>query len=272
LGVLVWSTRETQIAANAAKQSADAEVASVRGWVVLANYKIPDAIDVNSGPFEFDVKNVGKTPTTGMSLRVEFQVVARDQPIPEMTGIRFESYSPFRELFLAGVFDRSAPLPTGGYLEQADGTAWMALFCQNMFEIGAQLSLNNPAYVEMTLKFILHFLRIGYSIMRAGEGTGMWDEEDGFFYDVLRLPDGRSLRLKVRSMVGLLPLCAATVFEGEVLAQYPELRLQYQRFLEARPELREFIRDVLEQGQHGRMLAAFLKEDNPAAILPLLWR
>ena len=166
-----------------------------------------------------------------------------------------------------GVFDRSAPLPTGGYLEQADGTAWMALFCQNMLEIGAQLALNNPAYVEMTLKFILHFLRIGYSIMHAGEGTGMWDEEDGFFYHVLRLPDGRSERLKVRSMVGLLPLCAATIFEGEVLEKYPEIRLHFRRFLEARPGLRAFIHDPVKQDQHGRRLAAFLNEDKLRRVL-----
>jgi hypothetical protein len=164
------------------------------------------------------------------------------------------------------VFDRSAPLPTGGYLEQADGTAWMALFCQNMLEIGAQLALNNPAYVEMTFKFVIHFLQIGYSIMHAGDG-GMWDEEDGFFYDVLRLPDGRSQRLKVRSMVGLLPLCAATVFDGEVLEKYPELRAHYRRYLEARPELRAFIHDVAKQGQHGRMLAAFLNEHNLRRVL-----
>jgi hypothetical protein len=166
-----------------------------------------------------------------------------------------------------GVFDRSAPLPTGGYLEQADGTAWMALFCQNMLEIGAQLALHNPAYVEMTLKFNLHFLRIGLSMMHAGEGAGMWDEEDGFFYDVLRLPDGRSQRLKVRSMVGLLPLCAATIFDGTVLERYPELREQFRRTLEGRPELRQFIHDPLKQGQHGRRLAAFLNEDKLRRVL-----
>ena len=89
-----------------------------------------------------------------------------------------------------GVFDRSAPLPTGGYLEQADGTAWMALFCQNMLEIAVELALHDPAYADMALKFVEHFLWIASSMMHAGEDTGMWDEEDGFFYDVLRLPDG----------------------------------------------------------------------------------
>jgi hypothetical protein len=105
-----------------------------------------------------------------------------------------------------GVFDRSAPLPTGGYLEQADGTAWMALFCQNMLEIAVELAATDPDYGEMALKFVEHFLWIASSMAHLGEDTGMWDEEDGFFYDVLRLPDGRAQRLKVRSMVGLLPL------------------------------------------------------------------
>ena len=106
-----------------------------------------------------------------------------------------------------GVFDRSAPLPTGGYLEQADGTAWMALFCQNMLEIASALAMDDRPYAEMATKFIEHFLWIASSMMRMGGNTGMWDEEDGFFYDVLRLPNGEAQRLKVRSMVGLLP-CA----------------------------------------------------------------
>src|SRR6266850_3646717 len=102
-----------------------------------------------------------------------------------------------------GVFDRSAPLPTGGYLEQADGTAWMALFCQNMLEISAELALERPAYLDMCVKFTEHFLWIASSMVYMGADTGMWDEEDGFFYDVLRLPGGRAQRLKIRSLVGL---------------------------------------------------------------------
>ena len=117
-----------------------------------------------------------------------------------------------------GVFDRSAPLPTGGYLEQADGTAWMALFCQNMLEIATELAGTDADYGDMILKFVEHFLWIASSMVHLGGDTGMWDEEDGFFYDVLRLPNGQAQRLKVRSMVGLLPLCAATVFEGETRA------------------------------------------------------
>jgi hypothetical protein len=166
-----------------------------------------------------------------------------------------------------GVFDRSAPLPTGGYLEQADGTAWMALFCQNMLEISVQLALVKPAYVDLCLKFAEHFMWIASSMMRAGEDIGMWDEEDGFFYDVLRLPDGRSQRLKVRSMVGLLPFCAATVFEGELLEKYPEFRMVARRFLEARPELMEFIHNPAKQGNGGRRLGAILNEANLRRVL-----
>ena len=122
-----------------------------------------------------------------------------------------------------GVFDRSAPLPTGGYLEQADGTAWMALFSQNMLEIGAELAVANPVYINLAMKFLEHFLLIASGMIRPSEEGGMWDDQDGFFYDVLRSPDGRSERLKVRSMVGLLPLCAVTIFEGKMSAKYPEL-------------------------------------------------
>jgi len=111
-----------------------------------------------------------------------------------------------------GVFDRSAPLPTGGYLEQADGTAWMALFTQNMVELAVELAAHDPTYEDMVVKFMEHFYYIARAMNRPGHDS-MWDEEDGFYYDLLRLPDGSSQRLKVRSMVGLLPLCATTVVE-----------------------------------------------------------
>ena len=106
-----------------------------------------------------------------------------------------------------GVFDRSAPLPTGGHLEQADGTAWVALFCQNMLEIAFELAAHDPTYEELAANYVMEFLLIARAMNGIGPG-GMWDEEDGFYYDVLRLPDGSATRLKVRSMVGLLPLCA----------------------------------------------------------------
>src|SRR5262245_18133456 len=131
----------------------------------------------------------------------------------------------------------------------------MALFCQNMLEITTELAMEDPAYADMALKFIQHFLWIASAIMHLGQDTGMWDEEDGFFYDVLRLPDGRSQRLKVRSMVGLLPLCAATAFEGALTQRYPELVQRFGRFLDARPELVAFIHDPRKRGEGNRLLA-----------------
>jgi hypothetical protein len=166
-----------------------------------------------------------------------------------------------------GVFDRSSPLPTGGYLEQADGTAWMALFCQNMLQISGELAMSDPDYADMALKFVEHFFWIASSMMHVGEDTGMWDEEDGFFYDVLRTPDGRAQRLKVRSMVGLLPLCAATVFDGKVLEKYPEIRERLHWFLATRPEIRAAIHDPVKPGVGNRRLAAVLDEAKLRRVL-----
>jgi hypothetical protein len=166
-----------------------------------------------------------------------------------------------------GVFDRSAPLPTGGHLEQADGTAWMALFCQNMLEIAIELAVNKPTYVDMCLKFLEHFLWIAAALTNAGEGAGMWDEEDGFFYDVLRLPNGRAQRLKVRSMVGLLPLCAVTLFEGQLVKKFPEFGERFDRFIDARQELRASIHDPAQPGYAGRFLASVLSEGKLRRVL-----
>jgi Glycosyl hydrolase family 63 C-terminal domain len=166
-----------------------------------------------------------------------------------------------------GVFDRSSPLPTGGYLEQADGTAWMALFCQNMTEIANQLALERPAYIEMCVKFIEHFLWIASAMVHAGDDNGMWDEEDGFFYDVLRFPDGSSQRLKVRSMVGLLPLCAVTVFEGELRAKYPQASQSLRRLISARPELTAFIHDPTKPGCANRLMTSVLNETKLRRVL-----
>jgi hypothetical protein len=166
-----------------------------------------------------------------------------------------------------GVFDRSAPLPTGGYLEQADGTAWMALFCQNMLEIATELSISRPAYAETAVRFTEHFMWIANALLHTGDNVGMWDDEDGFFYDVLRLPDGRAERLKVRSMVGLLPLCAVTAFDGKLQTMYPEFRERYRQFLDARPELRRFIHDPVSVGHGDRRLAAILNETGLRKVL-----
>jgi mannosylglycerate hydrolase MGH1-like protein len=135
-----------------------------------------------------------------------------------------------------GVFDRSAPLPTGGHLEQADGTAWMALFSQNMLELAVELAAHDPAYEDMVFKFAEHFYFIAAAMNRPGS-DGMWDEEDGFYYDLLQLPDGSATRLKVRSMVGLLPLCATTVIEKWQRERVPKAMSYVQERLRRMPEL-----------------------------------
>ena len=137
-----------------------------------------------------------------------------------------------------GVFDRSAPLPTGGHLEQADGTAWMALFTQNMLELAFELMIHDRTYEDMATKFVEHFAYIGAAMNRPGQ-DGMWDEEDGFYYDLLRLPDGSATRLKVRSMVGLLPLCATTIIEASTRERAPKAMAELLERLRGMPELLE---------------------------------
>ena len=139
-----------------------------------------------------------------------------------------------------GVFDRSAPLPTGGHLEQADGTAWMALFSQNMMELACEITVDDPTYEPMIAKFAEHFCYIASAMNRADHDS-MWDEEDGFYYDLLRLPDGSSQRLKVRSMVGLLPLCATTVNEKWIRERIPRTMAAFHERLRRIPELQATI-------------------------------
>jgi hypothetical protein len=166
-----------------------------------------------------------------------------------------------------GVFDRSSPLPTGGYLEQADGTAWMALYADNMLEMAVELAVHDEDYLDMALKFLEHDAWITSSLIQLGQGTGMWDEQDGFFYDVLRTPDGQAQRLKVRSMVGLIPLCAATAFDGQLLAKRPEIAERFKAFMDARPELRATQHDMLKTGCNGRHLFAVLDEAKLRRVL-----
>jgi hypothetical protein len=144
-----------------------------------------------------------------------------------------------------GVFDRSAPLPTGGYLEQADGTAWVALFCQNMIEIAFELASHDATYEELAANYALELLLIARAMNGMGP-DGMWDEEDGFYYDVLRLPDGNAMRLRVRSMVGLLPLCATTAIEKWQRERVPKLTAGVQAQLRRMPDL-----GVAERGIMG---------------------
>jgi hypothetical protein len=170
-----------------------------------------------------------------------------------------------------GVFDRSSPLPTGGYIEQADGTAWMALFSQNMMDIALELSEHDPIYQEMSVKFVEHFLYISAAIDRIGEHHDeMWDEEDGFYYDVLRLPDGNATRLKVRSMVGLLPLCAVSVFPGELFRKFPRIGEQILLRRKLQPELWETLAFAGKEGVAGRRIMALLDEKKLRRVLSRL--
>jgi hypothetical protein len=167
-----------------------------------------------------------------------------------------------------GVFDRSADLPTGGRLEQADGTAWMAMFSQNMLELALGLLEHDETYEGFVLKFVEHFFWIAAAVDPIGEHPDeMWDEEDGFFYDVLRLPDGTGTRLKVRSLVGLLPICATTVIEADVIERYPQIAGQVRTFLERNRDLLANIADPMVPGVHGRRILSLVNEDKLRRIL-----
>ncbi len=137
-----------------------------------------------------------------------------------------------------GVFDRSSALPTGGRLEQADATSWMGMYCLNLLAIALELAVDNPSYQDVANKFFEHFLYIAHAINGgAGDGTELWDEEDGFFYDVLHLPSGDGVKLKVRSMVGLIPLFAVETVDADMLEHFPAFVKRMRWFLENRPEL-----------------------------------
>jgi hypothetical protein len=167
-----------------------------------------------------------------------------------------------------GVFDRSAELPTGGRLEQADGTAWMAMFSQNMLEMALALLEKDGNYEQYVLKFVERFFWIAAATDPIGDNPDeMWDADDGFFYDVLRLPDGTGSRIKVRSLVGLLPICAATVIEADVIERHPEIAAQVASFLRRNQDLLSNIADPLVPGVNGRRLLSLVNEEKLRRIL-----
>jgi hypothetical protein len=167
-----------------------------------------------------------------------------------------------------GVFDRSAALPGGGYLDQADGTAWMAFYCQNMLEISIELAAVDPSCDDMAAKFVDHFLWIASAMNRVGP-DGMWDEEDGFYYDVLRFPDGSASRLKLRTMVGLLPICATTAIEPWQREKIPQTLATTVDRLRRMPELLESIHPTGpgHLGVGGRGITALVNPDRLRRIL-----
>jgi len=167
-----------------------------------------------------------------------------------------------------GVFDRSAQLPTGGYIEQTDGTSWMAMFTLNMLRMSLELAKENPTYQSLATKFFEHFLYIAGAIANVdNEGINMWDEEDEFFYDVLHLPDNRRIKMKVRSMVGLIPLFAVEVLDEEVFKSMPEFTMRLEWFLKNRPDLASLISRWGEKGKNERHLLSLLRGHRMKCLL-----
>jgi hypothetical protein len=167
-----------------------------------------------------------------------------------------------------GVFDRSAPLPTGGYINQSDGTSWMAMYCLNLTRIALELAQHNHVYEDIATKFFEHFLGIAQAMTNiCGQGIGLWDEEDGFYYDVLNLPDGQAITLKVRSMVGLIPLFAVETLEPCLLQRVPEFRERLEWYLAYRPDLASLVSRWCEPGQGERRLLSLLRGSRMKKLL-----
>ncbi|MBZ5707726.1 MGH1-like glycoside hydrolase domain-containing protein [Nannocystis pusilla] len=167
-----------------------------------------------------------------------------------------------------GVFDRSAGLPRGGVLEQSDATAWMGMFSLNMMTIALELARENPVYEKIASKFFEHFLSIADAMNNlGGEGIGLWDDQDEFFYDVLHLPDGRALRLRARSLVGLIPLLAVETVEPRLLEQMPGFRRRLEWFLAHRPDLARLVSRWYEPGAGERRLLALVRGSRMKRLL-----
>ena len=167
-----------------------------------------------------------------------------------------------------GVFDRSAPLPTGGHIHQSDGTSWMAMYSLNLMRIALELALYNPVYEDIATKFFEHFLHIAEAMTNlAGEGLGLWDEKDEFYYDVLHLPDGRREVLRVRSMVGLIPLFAVEVLEPDLLERLPGFRERLEWVMVHKPNLARLVSHWCEPGLGERRLLSLLRGHRMKCLL-----
>ncbi len=167
-----------------------------------------------------------------------------------------------------GVFDRSAPLPTGGHINQSDGTSWMAMYCLNLMRIALELAQHNHVYEDIATKFFEHFLHIAEAMNNIGnQEIGLWDDVDGFYYDVLNLPDGEMVPLKVRSMVGLIPLFAVETLEPELLAKVPEFTARLNWFLNYRPDLAALVSRWQEPGMGERRLLSLLRGSRMKKLL-----
>jgi hypothetical protein len=166
-----------------------------------------------------------------------------------------------------GVFDRSAPLPTGGYINQSDGTSWMAMYCLNLMRIALELAKRDHVYEEIATKFFEHFLQIAEAMTNIGDGIGLWDEVDGFYYDVLNLPSGQAIPLKVRSMVGLIPLFAVETLEPELRDLVPEFTKRLEWYLNHRPKLAALVSRWHVPGAGDRRLLSLLRGHRMKLVL-----
>jgi hypothetical protein len=170
-----------------------------------------------------------------------------------------------------GVFDRSAPLPTGGYIEQSDGTSWMAMYTLNLLAIALELATEEPAYEDVASKFWEHFIYIAHAMSHRGDDSmGLWNEEDGFFYDVLKLPDGSQYPMKIRSMVGLIPLFAVETLEPETLDRLPDFKRRLEWFIDNRPDLTENLACMESEGMGQRRLLSIADKDQLRSILKFM--
>ena len=170
-----------------------------------------------------------------------------------------------------GVFDRSAPLPTGGHIEQSDGTSWMGMYCLNMLAIALELAKEDRTYADLASKFFEHFVYISDAMNnRGGHGIDLWDEEDGFYYDVLHLPDGTHHTLKVRSMVGLIPLFAVEALESEIVDVLPGFKKRMLWFIENRPRFRDNVTMVSTPGGTVRRLLSIVNAERLRRVLRFL--
>ncbi|MBI2997327.1 MAG: glucosidase [Deltaproteobacteria bacterium] len=167
-----------------------------------------------------------------------------------------------------GVFDRSAPLPTGGFVEQSDATSWMGMYCLNMLAIALELARENPSYEDVASKFFEHFVYICRAMNNlGGAGIALWNPEDGFYYDVLHLPHGSHFPIKIRSMVGLIPLFAVETLDSDIVDKLPGFKRRMQWFIENRPELSEYVETETTADLHVRRFLSLVNRDRLRRVL-----
>ncbi|WOC51646.1 glucosidase [Bergeyella porcorum] len=249
-------------------------------WYIHPNGQLPayewDFSDVNPPVhawatfrvFKIDEKNTGKADIAflesvfqKLSLNFTWWVNQKDKRGKNIFG------GGFLGLDNIGAFDRNMEFKNGEYLEQADGTSWMAMFALNMMRIAMELALYNPVYEDMAIKFFEHYLYIAQAMETIGEKDGLWNEEDGFFYDVLQLKNGDSKALKLRSIVGLIPMFAVEVVEHKMIEQLPNFQKRMNWILKHRPELAKLVSHWETEGKGEKHLMSILRKTRLKRIL-----